>query len=193
MKTNHRMLIFHFLILKVSVTDTGFTQNFPGGTSVQSEWNERQKTLLTLDMFRSPYTCQGFPVPKAKEATISECAPCGSKGQRRHSDGRAIYRLISHRPLWIGSVCASRARCSPIASCPLLCISDCKHRWLQKPERPFNKVIFKKIFLCARKAMAQMHWQMAPEFALRVQKKSSRGWGEAAERVCPPGWVKSSG
>lgn len=72
-----------------------------------------------------PLTCSvffplagGFPFPKAEEATMPECVPCGRRGQRRHSGGRAIHRLIFHRPLWIGSVCASRARCSPTAYVP---------------------------------------------------------------------------
>lgn len=97
-------------------------------------------------MFSFLCTCQSFPYPKAKEATVSKCVLSGRKGQKRHSDGRAKYRLIFHRALWIGSVRASQAWCSRLP-----CISDCKHKWLQKPERPSIRLYSKKYFFAREK------------------------------------------
>lgn len=188
MKTNHGMLIFHFLILKINkmLLILISPRTFPEEqlSKVNRMKGRKNTSSLTCSVFFT--LARGFPFPKAKEATISKCVLCGREGQRQRSDGRATYRLIFRRPLRIGSARAAQAWRSPIALCPLLRTSDCKHKWLQKPESPFNKVIFKEIFLCTRKAMARMHWQMAPELALRVQKKSSRGCSEAAERACPP-------
>ena len=141
-------------------------------------------------MFSFLSTCRRLPFPQSRRS--HHAWVCTVRQERTEA---AQWRQGNTQTYFPSAPLDRECMCIPgmmqsHCLCPLLCISDCKHRWLQKPERPFNKVIFKTIFLCARKAMAQFHWQMAPEFALRVQKKPRRGWGEAAERVCPPGWVK---
>lgn len=140
-----------------------------------------RKKHLILDMFSFLLHLPEASFSPKQKKPPSLSVLCYMKGQRQRRTAGPHTDLSSVAPFGSGSARAAQAWRSPIALCPLL-TSDCKHKWLQKPESPFNKVIFKEIFLCTRKAMARMHWQMAPEFALRVQKKSSRGCSEAAER-----------
>ena len=48
---------------------------------------------------------------------------------------------------------------------------------------PFDEVIFRERLLCTRKAIAQIHWHRAPDFALR--RGQATVWSGEGEGVCP--------
>lgn len=122
---------------------------------------------LTFSVFFA--LARGLPFLKTKEAPLSKCVPWVRKGRR---DSRVIHGFIFHLPLWIRSVCESEAWCNSITLCSLPRISDCKHKCLQKPERPLDRLYPEKYFLEQEK---QPHRCTDKWHVTFVQEKSSHG------------------